>query len=151
MANSKRHFTLADLQKSKVAAINQKAFEDAKKPEKKKGGAFPKQPCLQVQWMWSNLAYWSLATGIEVVREHKFCEFRKWRFDFFIKGLNTAIEYEGIFSEKSRHTSKMGYAADCEKYNQAAKMGIKVLRFNAKDYKNVIKNIDQILNQNNNA
>lgn len=142
MTNKNSRITLADLQKSKVAGINQAAFDEVKKPEKKKGGAFPKGPCLQVQWMWSNLAWWSLANGIEVMREHQFHEVRRWRFDFFIANLNCGIEYEGIFSDKSRHTSRAGFSGDVEKYREAAKMGITVFRYTAKDYKNVIKDIN---------
>lgn len=146
MANSKRHFTLADLQKSKVARINQKAFEDAKKPEKKKGGAFPKQPCLQVQWMWSNLAYWSLATGIEVIREHKFHPERKWRFDFAIPSQLIACEYNGMQSAKSRHTTLTGYTGDRDKINAAMGLGWRVLEFTVMNYKKVLQEIEKIMN-----
>jgi hypothetical protein len=40
-----------------------------------------------------------------------------------------AIEYEGIKGSKARHTTLTGYTNDCDKYNQAALLGWRVLRF----------------------
>ena len=45
-----------------------------------------------------------------------------------------AIEYEGIFSEKSGHTTLSGYKKDVEKYNLATKLGWKILRYTADNY-----------------
>jgi len=78
------------------------------------------------------------------VEEHKFHPKRKWRFDFAIPSRMIAIEYEGIFSEKSGHTTHKGYIKDTEKYNEAAKLGWTVLRYTAKTYKEVIDDIDQL-------
>ena len=64
-----------------------------------------------------------------MVAEYKFHNTRKWRFDFYHHPTKTAYEFEGIGSVKSRHTSIKGYTNDCEKYNEAQKMGIKVYRF----------------------
>lgn len=68
--------------------------------------------------------------------EYRFHEKRRWRFDWAIPMLKLAIEYEGIFSEKSRHTSVKGYTRDTEKYNAAAKDGWTVLRYTADNYRN---------------
>jgi very-short-patch-repair endonuclease len=46
-----------------------------------------------------------------------------------------AIECEGGTWGKSRHTSGKGYIADIEKYNKAALMGFKVLRFTTEQIK----------------
>ena len=43
----------------------------------------------------------------------------------------TAWEYEGIMSEKSRHTNILGYSKDAEKYNLAQSLGWKVFRYTA--------------------
>ena len=78
------------------------------------------------------------------VEEHKFHPTRKWRFDFAIPERMIAIEYEGIFSEKSGHTTHKGYIKDTEKYNEAAKLGWTVLRYTAKTYKEVIDDINEL-------
>lgn len=64
---------------------------------------------------------------------------RKWRFDYFNPKTNRAYEYEGIAGRgKMRHTTMTGYTKDCEKYNEAAKLGIFVFRFTALNYKEVL-------------
>lgn len=78
---------------------------------------------------------------IDFVEEHRFHPDRKWRFDFAIPDRMIAIEFEGIHSGKSRHTTRSGYAGDVEKYREAAKLGWMVLRYTAKDYKRVIEDL----------
>ena len=63
--------------------------------------------------------------------EYKFHPTRRWRFDYAIPEMKVAVEYEGILSSKARHTSVTGFTNDCEKYNQAALLGWKVLRYTA--------------------
>ncbi len=76
------------------------------------------------------LAWQMQVSGIaEPVREHRFHETRRWRFDFAWPDLMVAVEVEGLSNKKSRHTSFGGYRKDCEKYNAAAVMGWCVLRF----------------------
>lgn len=75
--------------------------------------------------------------NVDFVAEHKFHEERKWRFDIAIPSLKIAIEYEGIMSRKSRHTTITGYSKDCDKYNAATIAGWRVLRYNALNYKSV--------------
>ena len=74
---------------------------------------------------------------IDFIAEHRFHETRQWRFDTAIPSLKIAIEYEGIMSRKSRHTTVTGYTKDCEKYNAATIAGWRVLRYNAINYKSV--------------
>lgn len=76
--------------------------------------------------------------GYNYVKELEFHPTRKWRFDFAIESLKIAIEYEGIISEKSRHTTITGMSADCDKYNEAQRLGWKVFRFTALNYKNLL-------------
>ena len=76
--------------------------------------------------------------GVELYRELKFAEDRKFRFDWAIKELMIAVEYEGIFSKKSRHTTQSGYSKDTEKYNLAASLGWQVYRYTAGTYKNIV-------------
>jgi very-short-patch-repair endonuclease len=131
--------TMQELKASKVAELNKQLLEDLQKPIKKKQQQqLPGQPCMQVQWMWGQLGWWSLTTGIPVLQEYKFHPERRWRFDFALPNKMVAIEYEGINSEKSRHTTLSGYTGDVEKYNAAQALGWKVIRFTAKNYKTVL-------------
>jgi len=72
---------------------------------------------------------------VDFVTEYRYCEARKFRFDFAIVDKKIAIEYEGINSEFSRHTEMVGYTRDCTKYNIAASLGWRVLRYTALNYK----------------
>lgn len=63
--------------------------------------------------------------------EYKFNNDRKFRFDFAYPQGKIAIEFEGIVSTKSRHTSITGFSRDCQKYNLAAIDGWIVLRYTA--------------------
>jgi very-short-patch-repair endonuclease len=86
--------------------------------------------------------------GLKYKKEYVFHPKRKWRFDFAIVDKKIAIEYEGIFGGgKSRHTTVSGYTGDTEKYNEAAKLGWKVLRYTAKSYGKLIDDINEILKQ----
>lgn len=67
--------------------------------------------------------------GIEYKTEYVFHPTRKWRADIAIPSLKTLIEFDGIMSAKSRHTSVTGFSNDCEKTNQAQILGWKVLRY----------------------
>src|SRR5207342_352062 len=68
--------------------------------------------------------------GIEFIKEHKFSVTtkRRFRFDIAIPSRKLAIEYEGIFGGKSRHTGVKGYTEDTTKYNLAHAEGWTVLR-----------------------
>lgn len=81
----------------------------------------------------------------DFVTEHKFDSMRKFRFDWAIIDLKIAIEYEGIISEKSRHTSMDGFSNDCVKYNLAIANGWKVLRYTAINYKDLETDLLKIL------
>lgn len=73
-------------------------------------------------------------SGLEFEEEYKFDEVRKFRFDWAIEDYRIAIEYEGIFSEKSGHTTISGYTKDITKYNLATKLGWQILRYTADNY-----------------
>ena len=82
--------------------------------------------------------------GRHYEKELKFHPERKWRFDFAIPEMKVAIEYEGLMSEKSRHTTISGFTNDSEKYNAAQALGWKVLRYTALNYKNLSNDLNQI-------
>ena len=48
------------------------------------------------------------------------------------------IEYEGIFSTKSRHTTITGFTGDIDKYNHAQRLGWTIYRYTSKNYKEVL-------------
>ena len=82
--------------------------------------------------------------GVEFVEEYRFCK-RRWRFDIACKGLMFAVEYEGLTFDKSGHTTNEGFTGNCEKYNRAALMGWKVLRYTFLNYKDFENDLKQIL------
>jgi len=77
--------------------------------------------------------------------EYQFDIVRKFRFDYAIQEKMIAIEYEGIMSKKSRHTTVGGYSKDIEKYNLAVLQGWRVLRYTALNYKDLYKDLEKIL------
>ena len=62
-------------------------------------------------------------------REYRFHDSRRWRFDFAWVDLMLAVEIEGGTWSRGRHVRGQGFADDCEKYNNAALLGWRVLRF----------------------
>lgn len=62
-------------------------------------------------------------------REYRFASPRKFRADFAYPDRMILIEVEGGTWTRGRHTRGVGYQADCEKYNLAALLGFRVLRF----------------------
>jgi len=77
----------------------------------------------------------------KAVEELQFHHKRKFRFDWALPELMVAIEYEGLMSEKSGHTTIGGYTKDCEKYNLAQICGWKVLRYTAVNYQNLERDL----------
>jgi very-short-patch-repair endonuclease len=68
-------------------------------------------------------------------REYKFAPKRRWRFDFAWPELMLAVEIEGGVWSGGRHTSGVGFTADCEKYNEATILGWRVLRVTGQQVK----------------
>jgi very-short-patch-repair endonuclease len=61
-------------------------------------------------------------------REYAFAAPRRWRFDFAWPDKRVAVEVEGGRWVGGRHNSPVGFAADCEKYSEAAVLGWCVIR-----------------------
>lgn len=68
-------------------------------------------------------------------REYRFHDKRKWRFDFAWPEKKVAVEIEGGVWTGGRHTRGAGFIKDTEKYNTAALLGWKVLRFHGEAVK----------------
>ena len=62
-------------------------------------------------------------------QEVKFCEDRKWRWDFLLTDSNIAIEIDGYF--KGRHGA--GWGADNEKRRRGTLLGYRVLVYSTKE------------------
>lgn len=67
--------------------------------------------------------------GVEVVAEHRFHTTRMWRFDYAIPSHRIAIEIDGGVWIEGRHNRPKGYIADLDKFNNAAALGWRVLKF----------------------
>lgn len=130
------------LQNSKVAHLNKHiTFEKVKN----KGVKIPViKSSPQKDWLTWNIMYWCNLKALTLKEEHQFHPDRKWRFDFVIESLMVAIEYNGIFSNKSRHTTVTGYSADMEKINAAQQLGYTVLQYTPLNYKNVLRDLENL-------
>lgn len=80
---------------------------------------------------------WLKLSGIKYVSEYQFAKPRKYRADLYLPEHNILIEYEGLMSEKSRHSTITGYTGDCNKYNLAVSLGYKLFRFTVLNYKTI--------------
>jgi hypothetical protein len=67
--------------------------------------------------------------GFRAAPEYCFAYPRRWRFDFALVSNLIAIEIEGGTWSGGRHTSGSGFRKDCEKYNEATRLGWRVYRF----------------------
>jgi len=67
--------------------------------------------------------------GWDLTKEYVFHPTRKWRFDFAFPSQRLGIEIDG----RGRHQTVAGTRSDCEKQNEATRMGWRVLRFPATD------------------
>lgn len=95
----------------------------------------------------NNIAWLFISKKYKWQSEYKFAPDRKFKSDYFVD-LGTKkvlIEYEGVVSQKSRHTTLTGYTKDCEKYNLAAKLGYIVLRYTVMNFNDVIKDLEDLI------
>jgi hypothetical protein len=61
-------------------------------------------------------------------RNYIFHHVRKWELDLAFPELKLAVEVEGAVWTRGRHTRGGGFIEDCDKYNEAAFLGWRVLR-----------------------
>lgn len=75
--------------------------------------------------------------GLVLLPEYKFCEERKWRFDFVLARHPTlkkvAFEIDGGSWSGGRHTRGAGFQRDCDKGNCAIANDWKVFHFTTDD------------------
>src|SRR4051812_11455124 len=98
-------FTKENIRNSKDEDLNPHILQDQPK-QKKDLPKIPKGDCDQVVWMHWNLLYWCNEKSLELKKEYRFDKNgRRFKFDFAIPALKIGIEYEGLNSEKSGHTT----------------------------------------------
>ncbi len=86
------------------------------------------------------------AAGLPVPHaEYRFAPPRRWRFDWCWPEHRVALEIEGGVWTQGRHTRGAGYIKDMAKYNQAAIMGWRILRYTPDQLLNAIADLKQIL------
>ena len=83
-------------------------------------------PSAKFELLWRSLGGWGL------VKEYKFVDGRRFRFDYYHMN-GVAIELEGGIWRMGIHTRRSGVLNDMEKYNLAASMGILVFRIPSHD------------------
>jgi hypothetical protein len=104
----------------------------------------------------AKLAFQIRAAGLPApVREYRFFPKRMWRADFAFPNQMLLIEYEGgLFVRTQKNGQSIGWhqstqrmLGDMEKYNAAAMLGFRVLRYTASHVKSgqAVKEIEQAL------
>lgn len=136
-----KRLNIEQLQKLGIKIPASEIPKTDKKYSTKEGKNIPKQEPDAIRTIKQNLSI----LKIHFETEYRFHPTRKFRFDIVLENEKIAIEYEGINSEKSRHTNIEGYTNDCRKYNLAQSMGWKVLRFTALNYKEFLSELDKFI------
>ena len=82
-------------------------------------------------------------------REYRFAPPRRYRADFAYPKKMLLIEVEGGVWTQGRHSRGAGFTNDCGKYNLAAKLGYRVLRFTSNMIKDglALRTIEEVLNE----
>lgn len=135
------HWTQADLDKLGV-----KEKYPAPPPTVSKKGKKQKPPSQEKLAFMRRLKEELTIGGIteKLHPEYRFNPDRMWRFDFAYPKLKIALEYEGIVSGRSRHTTLKGYSNDRIKYNWASINGWIVLSYTALTYEHVLLDLSEI-------
>ncbi len=125
---------LKSLDQSKVVGADDLLKGHKEPVQKVKGTARSKNP---VQKINLGLIIYGITQeeDLQLETEYRYNKPKRHRFDWAIPQLKIAIEYEGLQSAKSGHTTLTGYTEDCTKYNRAVLMGWVLLRYTAKNYK----------------
>lgn len=95
---------------------------------------------------------WKALGGPALAQQHRFCEGRKWPFDFAHLGTKVAIEIEGGVWINGRHNRGRGFIDDRIKYLRAQLMGWTVFsltpemitRENVQEIINFVKEMERI-------
>jgi hypothetical protein len=143
-----RLFTIKDLEQLQKAG-KIKGFTAVQKVVNKVKGIKIDKGSKNKGWIALNLKYYAEANNLILVSEFRFHPRKKYRFDWCLtnveRTIKIGIEYEGIFSAKSGHTTAKGYNKDTEKYNLASAAGWKLIRVTAMNYKSIFEHLNQMI------
>ena len=80
-------------------------------------------------------------------REHRFAPPRRFRFDFAFPALKLAVEIDGGLWGYGRHNRPAGMMKDNEKFNLAASLGWRILKFDTSKVRSgeAVKTIEEVL------
>lgn len=148
-------WTLDDIRKSKISDLNkQKIINDintckkTETPAEVKKSVSVRKISLEKEYIKAILKDLEKNKVISgYVEELKFHPKRRFRFDWAIPDMKIAIEYEGLISKKSRHTTLTGYSNDTRKYALAVIEGWRVLRYTALTYENIEKDLKLLISR----
>ncbi len=81
--------------------------------------------------------------------EHRFHPVRRWRLDFAHLKHKIAVEIEGGIFAKARlgHTTGIGYKKNMEKYNEAAILGWRVLRYMPEQTGEMVRDVERMVKE----
>lgn len=135
-------FTEADIndkiKKGLIKGVVKRDISNKKTPKIQK-------PSIEKLFIRDRLEEFCKENGFKLETEFRFHPKRRYRSDWAIPGLDLCIEYEGLFSRKSRHTTIAGFTNDTLKYNMCVKAGYDVLRYTAGTYKDIAGDLLEIL------
>lgn len=141
-----RSFTISQLDKLKADGMIRGYSLPAKPkqtPGGKKAGKHYRKGDKAKDWIGWALWEWCQDRSLVHEEEYRFHPVRKWRFDWAVPSKKLAIEYNGIFSEKSRHTTPTGYTGDLNKMNAAQALGWRVIQLSPLNYKDLITELNK--------
>lgn len=132
---------LTHIKNSPVSELNAHLFASNASKSKNKAPRRSSKIFLSIS---VQLEEWCDKNGFKLLNEHRFNLQRKYRFDWAIEEIRTAVEYNGgVFMQKSGHSNIKGSTRDADKINLAQSEGWKVLVFNAVNYKNIIQELEK--------
>jgi hypothetical protein len=90
--------------------------------------------------------FWMMFGYPPPILEYKFCETRRWRFDFSWPDRKIAVEVQGGLFIRGAHARGAYIVKSQEKYNHAALMGWRIFYFQPKEFDNgvAVEILDQI-------
>jgi very-short-patch-repair endonuclease len=87
--------------------------------------------------------------GVKITPEYKFHPDRRWRFDYALVDSRIAIEIEGGLWLQGRHNRPLSMIKDFEKYNNAAMLGWRILKYTPQQITNtrqVVQDLQKAMN-----
>lgn len=131
---------------SDIANIKTKGVTVNVDPIIKNRVVIPRGDSIQVVWMFWQLKIFCQENNLTLEKEYHFDPERKWRSDFAILEPKILIEFEGgIYNPNGDHRSVKGISRDIDKYNSAERLGWRVQRYSAKNYKQVLQDLKEFL------